>query len=149
MSHEQFMALAAPYLANLVNVANKIVRNRSDAEDVAQIALQNAWAARQNFDTSRDFGAWLRTIARNEARSFKRSREVHLACDVEDRRECLAPIVYAAICKLSAADREVLDATMYDSERNAAERFGTTRYSVRERVNDGRVRLAKILREMA
>ncbi|MEO7397986.1 MAG: RNA polymerase sigma factor [Ilumatobacteraceae bacterium] len=48
-------------------VANRILGNRSLAEEATQQTFVNAWRASASFDVDRDLGPWLATIARRAA----------------------------------------------------------------------------------
>ena len=64
--------LVLRYRRAMLTVAQQIVRNPSDAEDVVQDALLLAFEALPQLDDLNRFGAWLHTITRNRAvRHFK------------------------------------------------------------------------------
>ena len=54
----------------------RIVRDASSAEDVLVEAFWRAYRARASFDSSRSFGAWMRTIATNAARDHLRALRI-------------------------------------------------------------------------
>ena len=69
---EAFDVLVLRYRRAMLTVAQQIVRNPSDAEDVVQDALLLAFEALPQLDNLNRFGAWLHTITRNRAvRHFK------------------------------------------------------------------------------
>ncbi len=69
---EAFDVLVLRYRRAMLTVAQQIVRNPSDAEDVVQDALLLAFEALPQLDDLNRFGAWLHTITRNRAvRHFK------------------------------------------------------------------------------
>ena len=69
---EAFDVLVLRYRRAMLTVAQQIVRNPSDAEDVVQDALLLAFEGLPQLDNLNRFGAWLHTITRNRAvRHFK------------------------------------------------------------------------------
>ena len=69
---EAFDVLVLRYRRAMLTVAQQIVRNPTDAEDVVQDALLLAFEALPQLEDLNRFGAWLHTITRNRAvRHFK------------------------------------------------------------------------------
>jgi RNA polymerase sigma factor (sigma-70 family) len=58
------------YRKLMVAVANKVVNNPDDAEDIAQEAALRAWKFRHTYTTDDNVMGWLATIARRLALSF-------------------------------------------------------------------------------
>lgn len=76
--------LVRAYLPKLRSVAWRVVRNRADAEDVAQEALWKAWRHLPEFEQRASFSTWLTSITVNEAVGLlrkRRSRPLDLAED--------------------------------------------------------------------
>lgn len=79
---QAFAVLAREHHRSLLIFARALSRNETTASDLAQDAFLTAWKNLEHFDTTRDFGAWLRGIVRNKWREHlrKHAREV----DVDD-----------------------------------------------------------------
>lgn len=78
-----FEELVLRYQGRLMNVLEHLVRNREQAEDVAQEVFLRVFRARKNYVPGAKFATWLFTIANNAAsnarRSRSRRREVNIA----------------------------------------------------------------------
>jgi RNA polymerase sigma-70 factor (ECF subfamily) len=79
---QAFAILAREHHRGLLVFARALARNDATAADLVQDAFVTAWRNLDNFDSARDFGAWLRGIVRNKWREHLRRhrREV----DVDD-----------------------------------------------------------------
>ena len=64
---DAFEALFHQFERDVYRWILRIVRDRSDAEDVLVEAFWRCYHARARFDPSRSFGAWMRTIATHAA----------------------------------------------------------------------------------
>jgi RNA polymerase sigma factor (sigma-70 family) len=77
---EAFGALCEPLARKLVQSAQRITRNREDAEDALQDAFMSAFIHIKNFDGRSSFSTWLTRIAINSAlmtlRKKRSSREI-------------------------------------------------------------------------
>ena len=71
---EQFWILVERFRADLVNQAVGILGNKSDAEDVAQESLCEAFQDLQALRDPYKVGAWLRSINRCNALNMRRKR---------------------------------------------------------------------------
>jgi RNA polymerase sigma-70 factor (ECF subfamily) len=79
---QAFAVLAREHHRGLLVFARALSGNASTSADLVQDAFVTAWRNLDRFDTTRDFGAWLRGIVRNKWREHLRrhAREV----DVDD-----------------------------------------------------------------
>ena len=68
-----FDVLVNRYRRAMLTVAQKIVRNPTDAEDVVQDALLRAFEALPQLTDLNRFGAWLHSITRNRALRYYRN----------------------------------------------------------------------------
>jgi RNA polymerase sigma factor (sigma-70 family) len=77
---EAFGALCQPLAQKLIQSAQRITRNREDAEDALQNAFLSAFIHIKNFDGRSSFSTWLTRIAINSAlmtlRRKRSSREI-------------------------------------------------------------------------
>jgi RNA polymerase sigma factor (sigma-70 family) len=64
---EAFSALCQPVARKLIHTAQRITRNREDAEDALQDAFLSAFIHIKNFDGRSSFSTWLTRIAINAA----------------------------------------------------------------------------------
>jgi RNA polymerase sigma-70 factor, ECF subfamily len=74
-SSDAFDALAARYRPALTRYAYRYIRDRDEANDVAQEALYRAYRYLYRVESSRSFRNWLFVIARNVAYDTLRNRE--------------------------------------------------------------------------
>lgn len=113
---EAFDVLVLRYRRAMLTVAQQIVRNPTDAEDVVQDALLLAFEALPQLDDLNRFGAWLHSITRNRAvRHYKNASRyapqedmepyVNQAADPSDADP-------AAIFERKQAKQDVRDAIM-------------------------------------
>lgn len=80
--NKAFDELYSRYQRAMLTVAQQIVRNTSDAEDIVQDAFLLAFEALPQLDNLNRFGAWLHSITRNRAlRYIKRSSRIQLHDD--------------------------------------------------------------------
>ncbi len=70
---QAFDVLVNRYRRAMLTVAQKIVRNPADAEDVVQDALLRAFEALPQLADLNRFGAWLHSITRNRALRYYRN----------------------------------------------------------------------------
>jgi len=82
---ELFHELIQPYERSVYLSAYSILRNQSDAEEVAQEALLKAFAHLDQLRSTDKFKAWLLLIAVNEARMRRRKEHQHLFESLEEQ----------------------------------------------------------------
>ncbi len=164
-----FESLVLRHKAQIYRIVRHYVGNDADARDVVQDSFVAAWLALRRFDASRDFGAWLRTIALNKCRDFGRRqtvrRHVMRLFARLDVRETTAPSADAAaeqeqseahrlrgleeaIATLPAAHREILVLTAFAglSHQEAADQLGISPKAVEMKVRRAKQRLEEILK---
>ncbi len=87
---EAFGALCEPLARKLVQSAQRITRNREDAEDALQDAFMSAFIHIKNFDGRSSFSTWLTRIAINSAlmtlRKKRSSRETSIGFGESDAK---------------------------------------------------------------
>lgn len=81
-NNKGFDQLVNRYQRAMLTVAQQIVRNPTDAEDIVQDAFLLAFEALPQLDNLNRFGSWLYSITRNRALRFmKRSSRIQLHDD--------------------------------------------------------------------
>ena len=164
-----FDQLVIRHKAQIYRIARHYVGNESDALDVVQDTFVAAWLGLNGYDPSRDFGAWLRTIALNKCRDFGRRQAVrrnvtrlfgllYVRERVEPSAEVAAERLQSeserlqaldrAIALLPAAQKEVLVLTAFAglSQQEAAAQLKTSVKSVEMKVRRAKLRLEELLR---
>jgi RNA polymerase sigma-70 factor (ECF subfamily) len=74
-----FDELVRRYLRPAYAIAYRVLKQREDAEDVAQEALVATLETIHRFDTGRPFGPWLYRIVMNRALNARKSRSIRAA----------------------------------------------------------------------
>lgn len=83
-NHKAFDELVYRYQRGMLSVAQQVVRNPIEAEDIVQDAFLLAFEALPQLDNLNRFGSWLYSITRNRALRFmKRSSRIQLHEDVD------------------------------------------------------------------
>lgn len=153
-THDELVA-QIPYMRAF---ARSLCHNRTQADDLAQDALANAWANRERFTPGTNLRAWVSTIVRNQFYSDKRRswRVMHLdpriaeetlvavsnpagALELEDLRR--------AMQELPALQREALTliAVAGLSYQECAKICGCAQGTIKSRVSRARQELLGIL----
>lgn len=133
--HDAFAEVVRRYQGEVWKVVAGMLSGLRRSEDLVQQVFIKAFFALDEFDTAREFGPWIRTLARNEVRQHLRSREregrrldvyqqqllVHLA-DAEIETRQAAREARLADC-LEKLDGPVADAVRarYESGQSFAE----------------------------
>jgi RNA polymerase sigma-70 factor (ECF subfamily) len=84
---ELFYELVRPYQRSVFAAALAILRNESDAEDVAQEAMLKAFRNLRQFRAEAKFSTWLIQITVNEALMRRRRERTVVMEGIDDRRE--------------------------------------------------------------
>ena len=159
-----FEALVRLHHRRLLAYALALTRSPHAGEDLVQDALLIAHRDLAKFDSSRDFGAWVRGIVRMKYLEWTRAHRTerldlavldaiehqHQAWDraAEEGREDAATAVRDCIGKLGPHLGETLE-LFYRAEEPCtaiAERLGTTEVVVRKRLQRARESLAECIR---
>jgi RNA polymerase sigma-70 factor (ECF subfamily) len=85
--NELFYELVRPYERRVFAAAMAILRNESDAEDVAQEAMLKALRAIRQFRADARFSTWLIQITVNEALMRRRKERKGVMEAIDDRRD--------------------------------------------------------------
>ena len=85
--HELFYELVRPYERRVYAAALAILRNESDAEDVAQEAMLKALVNIRQFRAEARFSTWLIQITVNEALMRRRRERKGMVEGIDDRRD--------------------------------------------------------------
>ena len=85
--HELFYELIRPYERRVYAAAFAILRNESDAEDVAQEAVLKAFKHIRQFRAESRFSTWLIQITVNEARMRRRKAHANIMEPIADRQD--------------------------------------------------------------
>ncbi|MDB4614777.1 sigma-70 family RNA polymerase sigma factor [bacterium] len=120
-------------------------------DDLAQEAFMVAWRERDTFDQQRDFGKWLRGIARNLVRNEIRKQHRHQRLlhqglaellsqhtDTQPEREtwkaCRVPVLRDCVEQLAPKSRELVSGRYGDGWKapDLADHFGMTPMAVRQ-----------------
>ncbi|MBL8685446.1 MAG: sigma-70 family RNA polymerase sigma factor [Myxococcales bacterium] len=167
--HDALIALYDRYGATLFSLALRVVRSRSDAEDIVQDAFVRAWREAPSFDRTRGSAAtWLATLTRNRAIDHLRAKgrkarredahEIESAIDDERRSQTpegdaaraeRAEAVHKAIEALSPEQREALELAYFGglSHSEIAEELGLPLGTVKTRLLTAAKRLRAALAE--
>jgi len=73
--HEAFAELVRRYQGGVFKVVAGMLSGVQHSEDLVQQVFITAFFALDEFDTAREFGPWIRALARNEVRGHLRSLE--------------------------------------------------------------------------
>src|SRR6266700_174551 len=84
---ELFYELVRPYDRRVYAAALAILRNETDAEDVAQEAMLKAFANIRQFRAEAKFSTWLIQITVNEALMRRRRQKTVVMEGIDDRRD--------------------------------------------------------------
>ena len=100
-----FDELVRRYLRPAYGIAYRVLKQREDAEDVAQEALVAVLDTIHRFDASRPFGPWLYRIVTNRALNARKSRSIRQAEPVAEEMVSPGESPEAASERSEARDR--------------------------------------------
>ena len=110
MNNENFRIIYEKYREFSVNAANKIVKNRTVAEDICQESLRKAYLSVCQYNPEYQFKTWIFSIARNTAIDHLRRRNSFTTAKLADTAE---PSVGEHETENSPED-EMIDDQSYD-----------------------------------
>lgn len=164
--HEAFGQLVDRYAGVIVNLAYRMVGNRTDAEDLAQDAFLAAFKALPMFRADSKFSTWLYRIAANKCKDWLRAKHVD-PVDLHEQEAVVAQVIEThtperllsqqqvaqhldgAIQRLPPLYREafVLKHVEGLSYEDMQELLGVNADTLKMRVYKGRVQLSRELSE--
>ena len=159
---EALRAVHQRYGSAIAAVAERILANKADAEEVAADVLWQAWRDASRFDRSRgSVGTWLMMLARSRAIDRLRARKVREHPDDEDPSEAghiddPSHAVDAAqrkqrvsriLAELKDGEREVLELAYFSdlSQAEISQRTGVPLGTVKTRMRTAMIRLRDAL----
>ena len=83
-SSHAFEALVKRHTRRILRVAQRVIGNREDAEDIVQRSFQKAFAHLQKFEGRSSFSTWLTRIAINEALMCLRTNDRTSAVSIDE-----------------------------------------------------------------
>ena len=143
-----------PMKKQLYNFINKCMNFSADSEDVFQEALLKGFKYFDSYDHSKNFNAWLFTIASNLVKDHFRKKKVHLPleqnfiCDKKNPAvSSQVTDVYQAVGKLNSLHRQVFYLFYYNEFKitEISEITGLTQSNVKFILTQSRKTIKKIL----
>lgn len=149
-----FTELCQRYYGAMVAIGHAILRDRHLAEDAAQQAFAKAAVNLPKLRKADQFGSWLATICRNEAKDLvraRREREIEsepAILDAQPDSNESDKIVREALNRLPAEAKEVIYLRFYDglSYDRIAAVLGISEQAINGRLRRAKKRLAQYLR---
>jgi RNA polymerase sigma-70 factor (ECF subfamily) len=161
---ESLRLLNQRYGHALTAVAERVLGDRADAEEVAADVLWQVWRQAAIFDRGRgSVGGWLMMLVRSRAIDRLRARVAHAAVkeDPADSVETLdathdinnaqrRSVVQSAIAALQESERALLELAYYSdlSQSAIAERTGLPLGTVKSRIRSSLVKLRAGLKDL-
>jgi len=156
---ELYEELVRRYQTSILQVVSGMLYDRNDTEELAQQVFVNAYLHLDSFDVERDFGPWIRTIARNAVRERLRTnsryaRRLEAYADVLEVRladndraaahqESLRERLTHCLGKLSERSATLVQMRYQQSQRydEMADRLGTSAGALRNQLSRTRAKL--------
>jgi RNA polymerase sigma-70 factor (ECF subfamily) len=174
-SSRAFEVLVERHARRILRVAQRVIGNREDAEDIVQQSFQKAFVHLREFEGRSSFSTWLTRVAINESLMLQRkSRGLHeVSIDNSNANEATAPppeipdsgldpeasyshrewgrVLSSAMSELPAGIREAIQLRELDelSTRETARIMGLSITAVKSRVFHGRRKLRETLKRYA
>ena len=86
-----FRELVVRHQVRVYQIVHRMLRDRTDADDVAQETFVRVFRNLDRFDRTREFGPWVNTIARNAALNCIAARGRRRAMSLDELHEKGAP----------------------------------------------------------
>jgi RNA polymerase sigma-70 factor (ECF subfamily) len=161
---EAFAELVRLYQREVWAVVSAMLLDRTKTEDLVQQTFVNAYQRLDRFERERDFGAWIKEIARNQVRQELRSRQReghrlelyhrHLSTQMEDPpvlegQKRLADALVECIQKLPTAAAEMIQMRYEDAMDfgRIAAQLGRTVEATRQHLARIRITLRDCIRK--
>ena len=103
-----FREIVERYASKICRVSYGILRNRDDADDIAQEVFVKLYFAIQGFEGRSSLYAWIYRIAVNECYAFLRKKRLNLACSSDYPDDLLALRIEAIADARPTPDRTAL-----------------------------------------
>ncbi len=138
-------------------VAYGSLRDRGLAEEAVQLTFLQAWRAAERFDSGREPGPWLYTIARRVAVDLYRRERRHAGRETKEHDIAILPETFErtweawqirlALDQMPAAQREVIEALHFHglTQEETAAKLGIALGTVKSRSHRAHHRLAGML----
>jgi len=162
---DSLRTLSRRYGHALSAVADRILRDKADAEEVAADVMWQLWRDASRFDRSRgSVGAWIMMQVRSRAIDRLRARNSRLPRDADPAETALSDDpsdrihsaerrrkVQGALAKLNESERDLLRLAYFSdlSQSEIAGRTGLPLGTVKTRMRSGLIRLRDALKESA
>jgi RNA polymerase sigma-70 factor, ECF subfamily len=166
---DAFAVLVRQHQARLRGLVSRYLSNLDDVYDVVQETFIKAFVSIASFDSSREFGPWLRSICRNHMVSFLRERGAHRlqhfsdidneiiaraeSCDIEDRTNPSDEVSALKGCleTLQSSHRLLMDLRYHQNipVKDISIRFGKSEASVSMMLMRIRDTLLRCMRKQA
>lgn len=161
--YKAFEILVRRHHRRILGYAISVSGNEEAARDIVQDSFLVAWERLDDFDTSKDFGAWVRGIVRNKCREYSRTnRSVSIEDDVLNAVEAQHSLwdqheanteqsLFAAMHQCLGKLPELLSqaVTLFYLQRlsgaQVAQRVGADEAAVRKRLQRARVLLGECI----
>lgn len=129
---EAYEEIVRRYQRDVLRVVSLLLADRATTEDLVQQVFVNAYVALPRFELGRDFGPWLRTIARNAVREELRRRSRY-----GRRLKTYGEILAARLSDPASAD--LYERTMLDALKQCVQRLRARAAAViRQRYTEGK-----------
>lgn len=161
---EQFGEVVEKYQRDIINFHYRFVRNRFEAEDLAQETFIKAYKKIHTLQDAAKIKSWLLSIARNVmVDSFRRNKEKSVALDqnilefyansetVDHRTEVLndetSRELQTCISKLEEQDQKIVRLLYYEgfSYKEIAQLLGMNQNTLKSRLHRARASLVEII----
>jgi RNA polymerase sigma-70 factor (ECF subfamily) len=103
-----FREIVERYASKICRVSYGILRNRDDADDIAQQVFAKVYFAIQGFGGRSSLYAWIYRIAVNQCYGLLRKKRLKLACSTDFPEDTLTPRMEAIVDERATPDRTAM-----------------------------------------